>query len=135
MVVSAPFDRLDEVVSMWAHKRPRACAASLGAENISYDEMNRSVQRLANALLAAGIERGDRVAVLQTPRPEFLVTLLAVSSLGAIWVGLNPKYQKAELLNIIADCQPRILITRTRVSGRDYSEEIAALRSDNSLER
>jgi acyl-CoA synthetase (AMP-forming)/AMP-acid ligase II len=127
--------RLDEVVTAWARGHAEAIVATLGSERITYRELDVCVRRLAGALLAVGIQRGDRVAALQTAHPEYLTTLLAVSSIGAIWVGLNPKYQMAELLGLTQDCRPRILITRSRALGRDYSVEIATLRqSVDSLE-
>jgi len=118
MVAGERCHRLDQVVSAWACTQPNACAATIDRERYSYAYLDGCVGWLANALVAAGVTRGDRIAVLQTPHPEFLVTLLAVSSVGAIWVGLNPKYTKAELVSLAADCQPRLLITRTRVRGR-----------------
>ncbi len=122
------FSRLDEVVSTWAALQPDACIATFGRERYSYRDFNDRIEQLAGALHACGVGRGDRVAVLQTSRPEFLVTLLAVSSLGAIWVGLNPKYQIGELVAVVADCQPKLLIARSRALGRDYTQEIKAIR-------
>jgi acyl-CoA synthetase (AMP-forming)/AMP-acid ligase II len=127
--------RLDELVTAWARSRASAPVASLAGTTYSYGWLDLEVRRLAGALVAAGISRGDRVAVLQTPHPQFLVTLLAISSVGAIWVGLNPKYRVAELLQIAQDCQPRVLITRTQTHDRSYKAEITELRrSIGSLE-
>jgi acyl-CoA synthetase (AMP-forming)/AMP-acid ligase II len=128
-------DRLDEVVTAWARATPIGVAATLGSERLTYAQLHERIQQLAAALLAVGVQRGDRVATLQTAHPEFLTTLLAVSSIGAIWVGLNPKYQAAELLQLAQDCRPRVLITRSRALGRDYALEVAALqRAVDSIE-
>ena len=72
----------------------------------------------ARALLAIGIEKGDRVAVLCTSRPEYWVTFLATTSIGAIWLGLNPKYQPQEIRYVIEDAQPRLLFAMAGFEGR-----------------
>jgi acyl-CoA synthetase (AMP-forming)/AMP-acid ligase II len=78
-------------------------------------------------MLVAGICKGDRVATLQSSHPDYVVAWLATASIGAIWVGLNPRYQTAELTYVIEDAQPKILLTRTNISDRSYLAEIAAL--------
>jgi crotonobetaine/carnitine-CoA ligase len=47
------------------------------------------VRRVAGGLAAAGVTPGDRIAILVGNRPEFLVTYLAISSLGAVSVPIN----------------------------------------------
>ena len=88
----------------------------------NYGELQQRIDALARALLAAGVGKGDRVATLQTPHPEFLVCLLAAASIGAIWVGLNPKFRLEELKHIVADARPKILITRLRIGERSYAD-------------
>ena len=58
---------------------------------LTYTETRDLVDKTARALMAAGIEKQDRVAMMSDPRPEFFIHFLAVTSIGAIWVGLNPK--------------------------------------------
>ncbi|WP_152563770.1 MULTISPECIES: class I adenylate-forming enzyme family protein [Actinomadura] len=65
---------------------------------------------LARAFLAAGVRRGDRVAVLGNPRPEFYVSFLAAARIGAIWQGLNPKYTGGELDHVVSDSGPCVLM-------------------------
>jgi acyl-CoA synthetase (AMP-forming)/AMP-acid ligase II len=80
--------------------------------------------------LAQGVERGDRVATLATPHPDYFIVFLATASIGAIWVGLNPKYSRPELLQVLADAEPRLLITRSRIDERDYRDDLAVLRTE-----
>lgn len=79
---------------------------------------------LARAFLAAGVQRGDRVAVLGDPRPEFYVTFLAAARIGAIWQGLNPKYTPGELDHVVGDSRPQVLMGL--VAG--YRETFESLR-------
>ncbi len=101
----------------------------LGERRITYLALHEAVERLARALLAAGVTKGDRVATLQTPHPDYFVAFLATASIGAIWVGLNPKYRVEELEHVVADAEPVLLLTRSEIEGRNYSAEIAALKS------
>ncbi|HEX4195889.1 MAG TPA: AMP-binding protein, partial [Caulobacteraceae bacterium] len=71
----------------------------------------RQVDRCAAALRQAGVERGDRVAMLTTPRPEFAIVLMATQRIGGVWVGLNTRYRLPELTYILQDCAPRMLIS------------------------
>ena len=81
---------------------------------------------MARALIAAGVAKGDRVATLATPHPDFWMIFLATASIGAIWVGLNPRYQLEEYRYVVGDCEPVLLLTRTRIGDRDFAPDIAA---------
>jgi acyl-CoA synthetase (AMP-forming)/AMP-acid ligase II len=63
-------------------------------------------------MLAAGIEKGDRVATLAPPGLDFLQSYLAATRIGAIWVGLNPRYRFDELAYVLHDARPRLLLAR-----------------------
>jgi fatty-acyl-CoA synthase len=67
------------------------------------------------------------VATLCTPHPDFYVTFLATASIGALWLGLNPKYTLDELRYVVDDADPRVLFARTRIGDRDYCGDLAAL--------
>ncbi|WP_460370325.1 class I adenylate-forming enzyme family protein, partial [Actinocorallia lasiicapitis] len=76
----------------------------------TYRQAAADVALCAAALAASGIKPGDRVAVLSTPRPEFLTLFFAVSRIGAVWIGLNPANTPAELGSVLADCKPSLLV-------------------------
>ena len=116
--------RISDYSHWHAQRTPGADALVLGRRRISYAELAERVDTLARALLASGIAKGDRIATLQTPHPDYFVAFLATVSVGAIWVGLDPKYQWSELASIIDDVQPALLFARTEISGRSYAGEI-----------
>ena len=64
---------------------------------------------LARGLLADGLQPGERVAVYGKPGAEFMALFLAIASVGAIYVGLNPKYTASELAVIVDDFEPVLL--------------------------
>lgn len=93
----------------WSRQQPQKQALIFGSRTWTYAELGTEIDRFARALLAHGITPGDRVAMMSTPRPEFLISYLAATSIGAIWQGLNPKYTERELLHIVGDSAPEIL--------------------------
>lgn len=125
------FPRISDYAAYWAGRAPNAEAAVLNGQRMNYATLAREIDRLAKALIAAGVEKGDRVATLSTPHPEYLIAFLATASIGAIWLGLNPKYQLEELSYAVADAEPKILIARREIEGRDYAKELRALSTDN----
>jgi acyl-CoA synthetase (AMP-forming)/AMP-acid ligase II len=128
--------RIDEFVTHWAHATPDTCACVLDEERVTYRELQDRIDRLARALLAQGIAKGDRVATLSPPNPDYLVCFLATISIGAIWVGLNPRYRVDELRYVLQDSEPKVLLTRMQIGDRSFKDEISALMATTpSLER
>jgi fatty-acyl-CoA synthase len=77
----------------------------------TYSELNNRANRLANWLRnGAGIEKGDRVAILAHNGVEFLDTFFACGKLGAILTPLNWRLHPRELLHLIEKTTPKVLI-------------------------
>jgi acyl-CoA synthetase (AMP-forming)/AMP-acid ligase II len=125
--------RISDYAAWYAARTPDAIALALYSSEITYAGLSAAIDALAKALLAAGITKGDRVATLQSPHPDYVTAWLATASIGAIWVGLNPRYQTAELVYVVEDAEPKILLARTDIGGRSYLFEIAALMSATPL--
>jgi acyl-CoA synthetase (AMP-forming)/AMP-acid ligase II len=121
--------RISDFVSYHADRTPEAEALVLGERRISYRQLRENVDALARALLAAGVGKGDRVATLCTPSPDYFIIFLATASIGAIWAGLNPRYRLDELEFVIGDAEPVLLFARTSIEGRDYAADLVALRA------
>ena len=73
-------------------------------------EVADRVARLAGALKALRIERGDRVAILMLNQDRYLELYLAIAWAGAVVVPLNIRWSAAENEACLADCRPRILV-------------------------
>jgi acyl-CoA synthetase (AMP-forming)/AMP-acid ligase II len=129
-MTSAPlYQRISDYVDHYAKLNPDSIATIIDDKYISYSDLKTQIDKLAKALIASGIKKSDRVATLQTTHPDFIVSFMATVSIGAIWVGLNPRYQTSELIHVIKDAEPTILLTRSEIGGRYYDNEIAALMS------
>lgn len=80
--------------------RPAVCFQD---QVLTYGELAKRVNRLANGLRAAGIDRGDRVLLRMPNCPEFIGTWLALQKLGAIAVSTMPLLRARELAYIASD--------------------------------
>jgi acyl-CoA synthetase (AMP-forming)/AMP-acid ligase II len=118
---------LVDYVDHWADQCADHPAAIQGSTKLSYRQLRRSSERCAEALLEAGVKRGDRVAMLTTPRLEFLIVYLALARTGAVWVGLNPRHKLRELSLVVEDTDPKILFGLTAFETRDYTSDLQAL--------
>ena len=76
------------------------------------------MNRLANALAARGVRRGDRVAMLSENRAEYVELEFACARLGAIVAALNWRLAAAELDHCIALAEPRIAVASPRFADR-----------------
>lgn len=90
---------------------------SANGRRLSYRALNQRSNRVANALLAAGVQKGDRVAILMMNGAEFIETFFAVAKIGAVNVPLNWRLVPDELEFILKDSGSTVLI---------YSGEFAA---------
>ena len=63
--------------------------------DVTWRDQRAKVDAVAKALIACGVEPGDRVAILSEDRPEWLVTDVASLSVGAISVGIYPTAKAA----------------------------------------
>lgn len=106
---------------------PEADAVAEEGLRLSNAALAARVAGTAKALLAAGVGRGDRVATLAPPSIDFWISFLAATSIGAIWQGLNPRYQRNEYAYLLEDAAPKVVFCRSPFDGRAYLEELQAL--------
>src|ERR1041385_4813832 len=76
---------------------------------LQYGDLNQRVNRLANALQAHGVQRGDRVALFLPNIPQFAVCYYAVLKVGAIAVSISSAYKSEEIRYIVNDSGARVL--------------------------
>jgi malonyl-CoA/methylmalonyl-CoA synthetase len=73
-------------------------------------QFHTTIARAANALRAAGVQAGDRVAVQIAKSPEGLALYAASVSIGAVFLPLNPAYTPPEVGYFLNDATPRLFI-------------------------
>jgi len=120
-----------DVCDRWAEIDPaRTAIFNLGAdgavEEVSYGALREASNRLANALAARGIGRGDRIALLLAQGPAVAVSHIAIYKLGAIALPLAMLFGVEAIAYRLADSGARALITNAQglaklAAGRDVA--------------
>lgn len=85
-------------------------AGSAGDAELTYAALNARANRLARALAARGVVRGDRVAICMEASLDRLAAVLAVLKTGGAYVPLEPSLPPRLRAELIADCAPRLLL-------------------------
>ena len=76
---------------------------------ISFDELRSQVAAVAAGLIAAGIEKGDRVTGFMPNCPEAIIAMLASTSVGAIWSSCSPDFGINGVVDRFGQIEPKIL--------------------------
>lgn len=114
---------LDEL----AAARPGTEAVVFRGERLTYAELRARADELARALLAVGVRKGDRVALLLPNRTEWLVAAFAVAKIGGVTVGLSTFSMPREIAWTLEHCQPAALVTVEAFRGRGFLEPLYGL--------
>lgn len=112
---------LSEIIDRSAELRPDHPALVFENHSMSYGELLGSVNRLADAFVKAGVNKGDSVAIILGNRPEFVVAYFASMRIGAIAVTLNPACTAYELTHYFAETKPTAIVAK--------SEQLALLKA------
>jgi HIP---CoA ligase len=97
-----------------------------GIRRIDFATLRRMVDDAARALLASGIERGDRVAVWAPNSLEWIVAALAATTAGGVLVPINTRFRGAEAAYVLARSGARALFTVRGFLDTDYPELLAS---------
>ncbi|WNV85303.1 non-ribosomal peptide synthetase [Umezawaea sp. Da 62-37] len=116
--LDVPGVTLDELVRRQVAAGPDAVAviADDGGE-LTYGELDARVNALAHLLVEEGVRVGDRVAVALPRSADLVVALAAVIRAGAAYVPIDPDYPAERVKHILADAEPRAVITDRTTAG------------------
>ena len=84
-----------------------------GDRRLSYADLDEESNKVANALIKLGVDKGDRVAMLLSNSPEFVTTYFGIIKSGAIAVPLDTKYKVDELASLFDDSLPKVLVAES----------------------
>jgi acyl-CoA synthetase (AMP-forming)/AMP-acid ligase II len=91
---------------------------------LGYGEAERRSRRIARGLLASGVGKGTRVAILLPNGPDWVLAWLAAARIGALVVPLNTFYQARELGFVLRHADVQVLLTAARFLSNDYLERL-----------
>ncbi len=101
---------LHQFLSETAASRPHHTALIAGDTAVTFAELDRQSDAVACALQAAGVVRGDRVAVMLENSIEYVAGLFGALKAGAVYVPVNPSTKADKLAYILTDAGVRALI-------------------------
>ncbi|MFY9112176.1 MAG: AMP-binding protein [Desulfomonilia bacterium] len=120
-------ETLAESITERAAKRPDHTAIIFNDEHITYRQLNERIDALATSFLKMGIGADDRIAVILPTRPEFLYVWYAASKIGAAVVGLNFRYREEEIVYMVNNSRPSVLVCINEFAGVKYSDFLTPL--------
>lgn len=94
----------------------------------TYREFLQQVEEVAKALMAHGIQRGDRVGIWSPNRYEWVLVQYATALMGAIMVNINPGYKLAGLQYALEQSRINLLIASSHFRKTNYMEMLNELR-------
>ncbi len=94
---------------------------------LSFGEIDRAVDGYARGMLAAGVRRGDTVAVLAGNRPEWLYVAFAAARIGAVCVPVNTWYRSEEIAFVLGHTGADLLFAVDRVLRQDFVAILGAV--------
>jgi acyl-CoA synthetase (AMP-forming)/AMP-acid ligase II len=100
-------------VARHAYAFPDEIAIRFEDRTLTWSVLNDRIRRVAAGLVTLGVEKGDRVAILMTNRPEFVEVAIAANAIGAIGVPLNFRLAPNEAAYILGHSAAKVVVTDT----------------------
>jgi fatty-acyl-CoA synthase len=119
-------DNLDRTAQRFPD-REALCVRHQGVR-LTYAELVEEANLVARALIAAGIERGDRVGIWAPNCAEWVLVQYASAKIGAILVNINPAYRSSELEYALNQSGCRMLVAAQRFKSSDYAAMVEEVR-------
>jgi HIP---CoA ligase len=91
-----------------------------GELRLDWVQLAAAADEAARALIASGIERGDRVAIWAPNISEWVIAALGIHRAGAVVVTINTRFKGSEALHVLATAKARMLLTITDFLDTDY---------------
>ena len=119
---------MDHNIGQWVTKRAllnpntEAVVDITSGRRQTYADLDTRTNKLGNALVASGLEKGDRVATLLMNGPEFIETFFGSAKVGGVVVALNWRLVADELSFILTDSA-----ASTLVFGTAFNEVVSEL--------
>jgi amino acid adenylation domain-containing protein len=107
-----------ELVAQQAVANPSGTAVSTGHEVLSYAELDRRANRLANYLCSLGVGRDTAVGLYLERSPSMVVTALAILKAGGAYIPLDPVQPPARLAFMLRDSEARVVVSTTALAER-----------------
>ncbi|WP_309096098.1 AMP-binding protein [Streptomyces sp.] len=117
---------LDRAVAAWPDRE--ALVDVVSGRRWTYARFGADVDRLASALLASGVAKGDRVGIWAVNCPEWVLVQYATARIGAIMVNINPAYRTHEVEYVLKQAGVSVLFASLSHKTSDYRAMVDQVR-------
>ncbi|MGW4346399.1 AMP-binding protein [Streptomyces sp. NPDC004690] len=117
---------LDRAVAAWPDREALVDVPS--GRRWTYADFAADVDRLARALLASGVAKGDRVGIWAVNCAEWVLVQYATARIGAIMVNINPAYRTHEVEYVLKQAGISLLFASLRHKSSDYRGMVGQVR-------
>ena len=122
MTIGEAFDR---TVSLHADRE--AIISIHQNMRLTYRQLSEQVNMAAKALMALGLQKGDRIGIWSPNNLEWLVTQYASAKIGSVLVTINPAYRSHELDYVLKQSGCRALVIQNQFKTSDYEGMVREL--------
>ncbi|MBM3841537.1 MAG: AMP-binding protein [Verrucomicrobia bacterium] len=116
-------DGLDEIAAEFGGNE--ALVSTFENRRLTYAALREESDRCARALMALGVEKGDRVGMWSTNCLAWVVVQFATAKIGAVLVNINPAYRVQELEYALRQSECNYLISGERFKDADYTQSVS----------
>ncbi|MGB0619917.1 MAG: FadD3 family acyl-CoA ligase [Myxococcota bacterium] len=113
---------LARAARMW----PDVSALEDGDKTFTFQELEAAAQEACRSFIAAGVERGDRVAIWAPNSWRWEIAALGLQSAGAVLVTLNTRFKASEAAYVLEKSGAKLLFTMGDFLGMNYADAVAA---------
>lgn len=115
--IELPETSLSHLIDAAVRSVPQKVALEFFGAPTTYAQLGEQIERVAEGLRLAGVQAGDRVALILPNCPQHIVAFYAVLRLGAIVVEHNPLYTGAELRHMFEDHGAKVAIVWDKIAS------------------
>jgi len=129
-MLTYPYQNFYEIMEKNAKNTPKKVALFIDNRKVTYLKLKQNIDTFARFLEFSGVKSKDKVAMIVSNSEEFIVSLFAITKIGAIAVPLNTFLKKEEFQYILNNCEARMLI-----SSAAYAQETQGLLDTTHVEK
>ena len=116
--IDLPDEPLHAALAAAAQRYPSRIAIRFFGRSITYRELDAMANRFANALIALGVNQGDRIALLMPNCPQMVIAYYGGLRAGGVMVPTSPLYVESELEHQLVDAEVRVVVCLSALFAR-----------------
>ncbi|TFG07815.1 MAG: long-chain fatty acid--CoA ligase [Promethearchaeota archaeon] len=117
-------------VEYWAEQEPDFPVIRYKKKMITAKELNEKTDKLAMAFLDLGLQKGDPIVTILPTIPEFVISFIAASKMGALTIPFDKEYKMADFKSLIPHSNPKIIISINKWQKNKIADNLQELSSE-----